>query len=262
MRAWQARHYQPSPDWRRDGLAWAATAAFAQRVDRSRAILREAARHGAVMVATSWGKDSTVTADLALDVLGPVPLVHLASTYELPGYDEVIAHFAARTEVVTLAPTRTLAETVAWLHANGLCYERGQYAAAKRGKADRMAEWCAARGYRVQVLGLRGEESAGRRVTIRAHGLVRTRRDGYVTAIPIAHWTARDVWAYIAVRALPYNRLIYDAETHGFSRYTLRNTGWLTTVGAEDGRLVWLRTHHPALWQQLALEFPRVRAVS
>ena len=59
------------------------------------------------------------------------------------------------------------------------------------------------------------------------------------------------MWAYIVSRGIPYNRRIYDAETHGQTR-DLRNTGWLSTDGAEDGRIAWLAFHFPDEYETLA----------
>lgn len=66
------------------------------------------------------------------------------------------------------------------------------------------------------------------------------------------------MWARIAERGLPYHPL-YDCESHGMTRETLRNSGWLTTVGAAEGRIAWLRQHFPEQYRALAAEFPQVR---
>lgn len=242
---------------------WSKTKAFARRVDAARTTLRVAAALGPLIVSTSWGKDSVALADLALDTLGPVPLLHQASAYRLPGWDRVAEHFAARTPVHVIEPKRTLAETIAWLHEIGLGYERARHSsrATHRAKRDAADEWCEARGFRVQALGLRIDEGGPRARVLKTRGPIYARAGGATIACPLARWDARDVWARIVSRELPYHPL-YDRETHGRTRETLRNTGWLTTIDAPDGRIAWLRAHYPEQYRALVLEFPRVAALA
>jgi 3'-phosphoadenosine 5'-phosphosulfate sulfotransferase (PAPS reductase)/FAD synthetase len=77
-------------------------------------------------------------------------------------------------------------------------------------------------------------------------------------AQPLAWWSAQDTWAYLFSREVPYHPL-YDRETHGQTRETLRNTGWLSTDGAEQGRIAWLREHYPDQYRLLEAAFPRIR---
>lgn len=252
-------------DWRRTALTWAQTQAFGRRVEQARrALLR--LPPGPVCVSTSWGKDSIVLCDLAIDVLGAdrVTLVHLGSPYELPGYEPTTAHFTARAPVVTLESGRTYEDVVAWLRVIGLDHERETKHAQQRGqkaKKERMRAWMEEHGVTSQAMGLRAEESATRRGLFQGRGLTYRTRDGVTTACPLGWWTGLDVWAWIASRSLPYHRL-YDAETDGYDRTTARNTGSLTTVGAGTGRLQWLRRHFRAEWERLVAEFPQVLAMS
>jgi len=241
----------------------ARTSAFVRRVAVARSFAREAFTHGGCVISSSWGKDSTALCDLVLDTVGHVPILHLASVYRLPGWERVHEHFAARTDVHVIDPKRTLAETIAWLRDVGLGFERtrSQSKISHRAKSDSGAHWCAERGVRVQFLGMRIDEGGPRARVLRSRGAVYARADGSVIACPLARWTSRDVWAWIVSRGLPYHPL-YDCETHGQTRETLRNTGWLTTIDVPDGRLVWLRSHYPEQWRRITAEFPRLGQVS
>ncbi len=239
---------------------WALTRAFAKRVDGAREILREAALRGRVVIATSWGKDSVALSDLALDTLGRIPLMHIASAYRMPGWEHVRDHFAARTIVHEIAPSRTLAEMIAWCEAIGLPHERTrstQAAAVVALKKDPGRTWVRENGYNVQFLGLRAVESKGRKARLRRGTIYDVDRGAVAIACPLAWWDARDVWAWIVHRGLPYHQM-YDCETHGLTRETIRNTGWLSTDGAQDGRVAWLRAHYPDQYRLLEREFPRV----
>lgn len=240
--------------------AHARTKAFARKVDQAKRAIEEAATRGRVVVSSSWGKDSIATLSLALDALGEVQVVHMDSAYKLPGWEPVHEHFAARAAVHTIPARRTLQETIEWLRVVGLGYERETQSAttvAHRMKRDAATEWCDAHGYSVQVLGLRADESNIRRMVLRKRGLVYQIASGQWRALPLGWWSVVDVWALIFSRDLPYPRL-YDCESHGYNRETLRNTGWLTTIDAPDGRIAWLRAHFPEQYAQLVAEFPRL----
>lgn len=239
----------------------ASTRRFAELVERSREELRKAHALGRLVVSTSWGKDSCALAHLALETLGPVPLVHLQSGYELPGGDAVVEYFKARTAVHEVPAKMALDELIAWLQEHGLGYERTElHGAGKKRKADRGIEWAKANGFDVQVLGMRAEEAKGRRMCFRVRGLT-YRAHGLIVSNPIGWWRTSDVWAYLVSRGVPWHPL-YDCETHGLTREQIRNSGWLTVSPADDARVAWLKQHYPAQYRALAEHFPQVRRLA
>ena len=248
-------------DWRAQYRAWAQTAVHQRRVAQAVDIVQRADALGTIALAMSWGKDSVAVADLALRTLGRrVPAYHMASSYELPGGEHVAAHFRERTDVDVLPAKRTAEEVIEWLREVGLGYERTRSsrraaAAPKKSGGD---EWCAERGYDITVLGMRADEAVGRRKLFTVRGPIYERSSGARIACPLAWWETRDVWAYIVTHDVPYH-CIYDCESHGYTRETLRNAGWLTTTGAGMGRIAWLAHHYPAEYRRLAEAFPRVR---
>lgn len=235
-----------------------------RRVAEAEDVLRRAAEIGQLVVMVSWGKDSVVAADLALRALGRVPLLHIASSYRLPGWERVQTHFEARTDVHVIESRRSLTETIEWLRDVGLPHERTrarQAAVVKAIKKDVGSAWCREHGFRVMVLGMRAEENQHTRGRLfRRRGLLYAAHGVHV-ASPLGWWTARDVWAYIVSRDLPWHTM-YDMQTHGETRETLRNAGWLSTDGAERGRIAWLRAHYPEQYRMLVAEFPQVAALA
>jgi len=245
-------------------LVHARSAQFGQRVAEARAALRRAVAVGPVAVSTSWGKDSCALADLAIDTLGPVPLVHFASSYELPGSEPVVEHFRARTTVHVEPALRSLDETIAWLREVGLPHERSvsqQACVVGAIKRDRGDEWARAHGIAVSALGLRASESGRRRRALGSLGPLYQRADGGWIAAPLLRWTACDVWTWTVARGLPWLPL-YDRETLGQTRESLRNGGWLSTDCAARGRLAWLRAHYRGEWERLVAEWPGLRSLS
>ena len=248
-------------DWRKRYRAWAEGGIHQRRVAMAVDVVERAASRGSVAIAMSWGKDSVVVADIVLRTLGRrVPIYHLAHAYPLPGSEHVEQHFRSRTDVHVVPPSRSVEEMIAWLSTNGLGYEKTRREKQSRSTHKKVGgtEWTAANGIDVTIMGMRAEEAPGRSAHFKYHGLIFTRQSGVTTANPLAWWEARDVWAYIATHDLPYHRL-YDCETHGKTRETLRNGGWLTTTGAGSGRISWLAQHFPNEYRRLEAAFPRVR---
>lgn len=244
-------------DWRRVAELHAATNVYRRRVKlaASHILSLDRATAGSWAVSCSWGKDSTALVALAVATMSEPPRVfHLASPYALPGADKVAAwaHDRCRVEVVPYA--KCLSEYVAWLQDAGLGFEREDKSAGAAAKVEGGAEWATSRGVAGLALGLRRQESA-RRTYITGGPVLR--KSGLVMANPLADWTAADVWTYTHQSGLPYHPM-YDAETHGYSRETIRNGGWLTTI--DPGRIPWLRRHYPKQYRMLEDAFPYVRS--
>jgi phosphoadenosine phosphosulfate reductase len=236
---------------------------FKRKVKKSQEIIKESTKYGKVAVSVSWGKDSVALADLVIKTIGPVPIMHMASSYRLPGFEHVEDYFRAITDVHIVDPEETVDEVIVRLMKSGLCYEHNQHKrqAAANPKKRKGVSWSKKNGIDVQMLGLRAEESIGRRENVRAHGVIYSKKSGTIISMPIIYWDVSDVWAYLISNDVPWHTL-YDKETHGYTRDTLRNTGWLTTVDALEGRIVWLRYHYPDLYEKLATAFPRVRRLT
>lgn len=249
------------PDLRAYALQ-AQLGAHRRKAEQACSTIREAATHGRLVVSMSWGKDSCALGALAIEALAParVQMFHLASPYELPGGERVRAWFGERADVVEVPSGRTLEETIEWLRdVGGLFYERdAQHGAGKKRKAGAGVEWAAER-YAVQAMGLRADESKGRRAGFRARGTTYQLQRGLWVTCPLAWWSALDVWAYLVSRGVPWHPL-YDAETHGMRREELRNAGWLTV--RDEARVAWLRVHYPEQYQALEQAFPQVRRLT
>lgn len=232
---------------------------FQRRIDEARATLASI-RGKRLVVSTSWGKDSCVVLHLALCELGvPLTSLHLRSPYELPGGEHIESWFRSLGVATVDTPTKLdLAGYLAWLQEAGLGYQRMSINRGKAKKIGELTRWYAEHGIKARVSGVRAEESKARRINFRTRGLTYELTSGVVSCNPLAWWTPVDVWAYIASRALPYHRL-YDCETHGMTRESLRNAGWLTI--REPERAAWLRRHFPEQWRTLAAAFPSVRLI-
>lgn len=253
---------------RRSSLAqyevFAKTKAFQRHVDTARRLLVQGAETGKIVISMSWGKDSCAMGDLACRELGKCDMMHMAYTHELPGGDAVRQHFSERATIHELPPLNTLAESLEWLKVVGLPHERDPREHQKiiqTRKRSRGNDWAVGNGYTCTALGMRAQESMTRRRLFKYRGPLYQRAGGHWVCNPLAWWKTEDVWAYLVSREVPWHPL-YDHETHGFTRATLRNGGWLYTDGTDRGWTVWMREHFPEQWRMLCDAFPHMRTMA
>jgi len=74
---------------------------------------------------------------------------------------------------------------------------------------------------------------------------------------PLAYLTTEDVFLLYDVFKTPLNPIY--TKTKFTKKEHIRNSGWLSTDGAKDGSIVWLKYYYPQLFSRLSKEFPQVR---
>ena len=67
------------------------------------------------------------------------------------------------------------------------------------------------------ILGLRAEESRGRKITLRHHGDIYRLKSGMLRICPLAWWTTSDVAAYVVKHGVP---VLSTYKNHGFGERT------------------------------------------
>jgi phosphoadenosine phosphosulfate reductase len=170
--AWQERTRQDA--------AWCKTAPYRTRVDEAQRAIAEFARDTTGYVGVSWGKDSVVLAHLCVSSGAPWPLVWVCmqpvDNPDCPAVrDAFLGRWSARYDEIVMPYDST----------------------SKRTSFPGFAE--AERRYGARYLsGVRGAESATRRLSVATHGVSTSR-----TCRPLARWDARDVWAYLHEHDLP-----------------------------------------------------------
>lgn len=100
----------------------------------------------------------------------------------------------------------------------------------------------AAEGRTHVVMGLRAQESPGRRASLSTHGEAYTSRTGITRHCPLGSWTHDDVWAYTLTKGLPwleiYDHLGPDARN-----------GLIGRSGVQQGRMAYLRRFFPEAYR-------------
>lgn len=206
---------------------WSATAAFRARVALAQSEIFKFCGHPGGYAGVSWGKDSTVLADLVAGFGCRLPLVWVrVEPIANPDCATVRdAYRALRPEQqydeITIACS---SDEYGW-HATGTL-ERGFAVAADR-YGDR------------HVSGIRADESAGRKLRFLRHGHATER-----TCAPLSRWTPADVFAYLYWRELPVHPA-YAMTQHGlWTRDRIRVASLGGRRGDGHGRAEWERRYY------------------
>lgn len=234
--------------------------AFRRKVERALSRVEEAAMLGRIGVSYSGGKDSTVVLDLVRRVIPDAPAALFDSGAELADTYAIVDDY----NVTRIYPKMSLIEMCRYGGYWGHPTPTDQDATFNFGEilidepARRFAHEA---GLSVQALGLRADESKGRRVNARIKGELYPvrRRDAPLWHLcPIQYWTTDDVWTYIAERGLAYNTAYDKMTALGIPRDQQRIAPILGVDAATLGRYAYLARIDPDLWRRLRADFPKL----
>lgn len=167
----------------------------------------------------SWGKDSTVTAYLVNQVDSSIPMVRTASNRDNPDStvvrDAFLRFYSSPYDEIMVC----LADD-----------DRGE--SAKEVSAF-FAQTQTKYGDR-RILGLRGQESATRRLQMFQHGTATAN-----VCRPIIYWTEADVFAFLLLKDLPVHPVYAMSNGGQFPRKALRVDVLGDKKGNQFGRQQW-----------------------
>lgn len=208
--------------------AHAASRGHASRNNEARDAIISFVAQGPCYAGTSWGKDSVVVAYLLWRYAPDVPLMHLRPTNHNPDCD------AVRDAYFDRYPGQKYVEVS--VDYSGV--DRTQPDSVVDRETDRcwykaIREFGDAYGHR-HILGLRGEESAGRRLRMAKWGL-----NSPNGCAPIGNWSTADVFAALASRLLPVHPAYAMLGSGRWQRDRLRVAELGDTHGKGSGRREW-----------------------
>lgn len=194
----------------RGDVAHAALGRFRRVCDDAKRSLEAFARtDGAGYVGVSWGKDSVVVAHMAVSLGVLMPLVWVQMRpIDNPDCQRVRDAFLA-------AHPHAYDEVVCWFDPSSRLTSEPGFAEAARRHGDRY------------VTGIRAAESRQRAMSAAVHGVATLR-----ACRPILRWSARDVFAYLALHDLP----VHPAYAMTYSGQLDRDRLRVASVGGERGR--------------------------
>lgn len=115
--------------------------------------------------------------------------------------------------------------------------------------------------FEIMALGLRGDESFGRKMSYIRRGKfypVQNQEPVKYHLCPIADWSDNDVWAYIADNNLPYNPIYDLMAQENIPRHEWRISVLLGRKYSTYGRYSFLRRVAPKKWSNLSVQFPEI----
>lgn len=172
-------------------LGWAKLPTFKKKIEQAKLFIRQALDISPAIVSVSWGKDSIVMLHLAQQINPDILAVHYASPESHAGitsnFPEVIKSYLSRFNT----NYRYLVAEPGW-------------AFTPTSTKDRVHSMIDTDFYRMDLIGVRAEESKERQIAVSRYGAIHQYTNGLWRCFPLAYWKTRDIWAYIALHDLPY----------------------------------------------------------
>lgn len=251
--------------WRMLALAHARTREHARRVDAARRVVEGAlTQEGTWAVMWSGGKDSTAMADLVLGVAPGLELVSEKDDLDFPGEREYVEALAARWDA-RLTVLEPPVSPAAWMAQHGVGLDGDADVHSRAAGLSKECFYGVVEGYtrgRPIMLGLRSEESRGRKLNRASHGSLYLKRCGQWVATPVVDWTGLDVFAYLLAREIPILPLYQCvALMHASEPWRVRKSWWLPGGAGRHGQVTWLRHYYPSLYERLVQWIPASRAL-
>jgi phosphoadenosine phosphosulfate reductase len=203
-------------------------------IEQAHAAITTFVASGPCYAGVSWGKDSVVLAHLLWSVARQIPLMHLRPTNHNPDCDLV------RDAYLTHSAGQSYQEV-------SVDYSRIDRVRCTRQDLDRAtdARWYAAIrdfgqpfGGR-HILGIRAEESTGRRFRVCRWGL-----NSPNGCAPLGRWTTADVFGYLSLYNLPIHPAYGYLGDGRWPRERLRVAEIGDTHGTGGGRSEWEREYY------------------
>jgi len=246
-------------------LAVARLRSHLAKVERAKVRIREAfAQSKRAYVSFSGGKDSTVVLHLAQQIQLDVLSCFYDSGAELPSTYQLVHHVQDHwTTVLSWChPRRTILDI---LRAVGVGREDATEWLSAGQIADEIIKDVAEQAAReletdCYLLGLRRDESDGRKADLTKRGSLYRMANGQLRCCPIWDWTDDDVWAYIVSNAVEYNEA-YD-RTSLRPRREIRVCTYAGNTSERYGRFAWLKREYPDLFRRLSAEFRGIAAMT
>jgi len=251
--------------WRRACLMHAKSRAHARMVDKARRYLHDVLElEPLARISWSAGKDSTALVHLAIHEGAQGRVFSIKDDLDYPGEREYVERWAAtwgvsdRLDVVT--PDVSLWDLLVSMAArhdirDDLHSRMSEF--SRQGFYDVIDRYNATSPIKATLLGLRAEESRGRRANRMFRGHLYQKQDGELIGQPLCDWRGIDVYAYLFshdVELLPVYRCVRMVERPD----QIRKSWWVPGCHGALGSTVWLKVYYPSLYQQLLKVYPEL----
>lgn len=209
-------------------------------------------------IAFSTGKDSVVVADLVWRQDPNVPAVYFDADCAFPESKKLLDRYEAAGRQIVRWPCEPFLEIFrrAGGPTSNQCEKETMDSTVYRPIKSLLAKY----HFDGVFLGLRSEESQGRRKLVKVQGqLFWQKRDALWECLPIANWAYEDVWAYIVSQNIDYCTAYDRLMELGVPPEDCRLSYWAGETKRRWGRWAILKRGWPELFNRFAAEFPEVR---
>ena len=214
-------------------------------------------------VAWSGGKDSTAMTHLACVLGGHQDwrVLSIKDDLDFPGEEEYVLGLGKEWGLQRLDVVHPAFSLQGWIAEHLDTMEIGQDVHARTAGLSRAAFYPLIDEYADGIdadgvlLGLRAEESPGRRMNRASRGTVYAHSDGRLRCTPVADWKALDVYGYLLTHDIdPLH--VYRCCGLAVSPGDVRKSWWFPGAHVNYGATVWLRTYYPSLYHKLCGIWP------
>lgn len=242
---------------RQTDLLHAKTIEFVTKVSKSHDIIKDALRHmKKPYLSFSGGKDSTVMLHMVLKHKPDIPVIYWDANASYPDTEHFINKIVKERNLNFIR--RRTESMFSVFHKYGITHPQIENKTMMSTVYEPIKKLIEDYGFDGVFVGLRSQESKGRRKLIKSRGcLFYNKSQKVMECLPVAQFTVEDIWAYITANDLKYNT-IYD-KTSMTHRNDLRVSYWCGESCKEMGRWVWLKKEYPGLYNKFTSEFPEVR---
>lgn len=186
-------------------------------------------------VSCSFGKDSSVLLHLVRRIREDIDVVfaRYEETELIDNYEDVIAAWNLKTLHQIQIDVAILDDV---------------------SEGEHIDRWAISNGFDCAFIGLRAEESKGRRITLRKDGLFYRRANGLYRCCPIGFWKTAEVEAYMRYHDLP------TLNTYKHSGFSVRTVSGLTMekYGFRAAQIAKLRRTDPMRFNVLLKKYPEL----
>lgn len=213
-------------------------------VTQSLAEIERFAASGPCYCSVSHGKDSTALFDLIMRAVPSVPLVHLRVTPSHNPYCD-----AVRDRLLDRWPEAKYHEIL-------VDYGAAYSDRLSEDERDKVTDRLFFAGFREaekrfgprRITGVRSDESGGRKIRFRRHGLSTT-----TACAPLGYWTSEDVFGFLAAMDLPVHPNYAMSGGGRYDRRYLRVAELGDVHGSQRGRREWEIEYYSDILRQECL---------
>lgn len=252
---------RPIEYWRDMYLIHSKSRSFQKKVDEALGIIEEFVSIGSKNYCTlSGGKDSSVLTHLVSSIDNSIPVLSEKDDLDFPGEVKFVSEFCSLCDVnlhivtpdVLLFDLLVNYDFTDDLHSQGTRFSEKYFYGLLR-------SFKCSGNYKGVFLGLRSEESKGRRINGKINGpIYYNKRWKQLVCQPLINWSGKDVFAYLFSNSLPILPIYFQTAFHD-SPEEIRKSWIIPSGESQRGKAVWLRHYYPDLYAKLMSVNPKIR---